>query len=162
MSKLSRAFSAARRRHHFGADLLLDRAQIEKDRLAPELVASKVPHNQSSHPYALSGGLQTEKITTVRSAPFILGDDALVIRGKDSLHADLEVGKASPVFAITFGHLLGANEGLGHASNIVKAVGGHSVEEILHIVRAFCLDVLAKHRESSLRYPHLACLQTCP
>jgi hypothetical protein len=29
-------------------------------------------------------------------------------------------------------------------------------------VRAFSLDVLAKHRESSLRYPHLACLQACP
>src|SRR6266853_4521225 len=162
MSKLSRAFSAARRRHHLGANLLLDRAQIEKDRLAPELVASKVPYDKSSHSHALSSGLQAEKITTVRSAPFILGHDALFVRGKDSLHADVEVRKTSPVFAITFGDLLGADEGLGHAGNIVKAIGSHSIKESFHIVRAFGLDVLAKHRESSLRYPHLASLQTFP
>src|SRR6266853_681222 len=161
MSKLSRAFSAARRRHHLGADLLLDRAQIEEDRLAPELVSSKVPYDQSSHPHALSGGSQAEVRASMRSAPFVLGHNALVVRCKYPLHPDLEIGKACPVFAITLGHLLRTDEGLGDTGNIVKAIGGHPVKEILHVVRTFCIDVFAKHGKSFLGYPHLVILWAC-
>ena len=93
--------------------------------------------------------------------PFVFRHDALVIRRKESLYADFEIGKASPMFPISLGHLFRADEGLRHATNIVKAIGGHPLKELLHIVRALGLDMLAKDGEPFLWYPHPASLPGC-
>src|ERR1700736_4676451 len=109
---------------HLCADLFLNRSHIEKDSLAPELVPLKVPDDEGAHSHTLSCGRQAEEFTKVRSAPFILGYDAFFVRGQYLLHTDLEVGKAGPVFSISFGHFLRTNEGLGNRGNIVKTIGG--------------------------------------
>jgi hypothetical protein len=62
------------------------------------------------------------------------------------------------MFRVSLRHLLGADEGLRHAANIVEAIGGHSPKQLFHIVRALGLDVLAKNSEPFLWYPHLATL----
>jgi hypothetical protein len=90
----------------------------------------------------------------MRPAPLVFGHDALVIRRQEPLDPNLEIGKAGPVFRVSLSHLLGTDKWLGHAANIVKAIGRHSLKKLLHIVGAFGLDVLAKDGEAFLRYPH--------
>ena len=97
----------------------------------------------------------------MRSAPLVFSYNALVIRRKEPLYADLEIGKAGPMFRVSLGHPLGADEGLRHAANIVEAIGGHSPKQFFHIVRALSLDVLAKNGEPFLWYPHLVSLPDC-
>ena len=97
----------------------------------------------------------------MRPAPFVFGHDAFVIRRDKPFYSDLEIGKAGPMFQISLGHPLRSDEGLRHAANIVKAIGGHSFKEFLHIVRALGLDVLAKDGEAFLWYPHPVNLPDC-
>jgi hypothetical protein len=101
-----------------------------------------------------SSGPQAEERAPMRAAPFVFGHDAFVIRRQEPLDANFEIGKAGPVFGVSLGHLPGPDKWLGHAANIVKAIGRHSLQKLLHIVGAFGLDVLAKDGEAFLRYPH--------
>jgi hypothetical protein len=106
----------------------------------------------------LSTGSKAEVRAQVRPAPFVFSHDALVIRGEEASYPDFEVGKSGPVFPIALGHLLWPDEGFRHAANVVEAVGRHALQERFHVVRAFRLNMLAKHGETFLRYPHLGIL----
>jgi hypothetical protein len=146
---------------NLGADLFLDRAHIKKNRFAPELVPSKVPHDQSPHAHTFPRRPKAEERASMGPAPFVFGYDALVVRRKEPLYTDFEIRKTCPMFPISLGHLLRADEGLRYAANIVKAIGGHSRKELFHIVRAFGVDVLSKDGEPILWYPHLVNLPDC-
>ena len=155
MSNSNRACPAGCWCHDLCANLLLDRAQIEKYRLAPELVPSKVPDDQRANPNTLSGGSKAKERPAMRPTPLVFGHDALLVRGKEALYSDLEIGKTCPMFEITLGHLFRADKGLWHANDVVEAIGRHPVKESFQILSALRLDVLAKHGHSFLRYPHL-------
>jgi len=94
-------------------------------------------------------------------APLVFGDDALVIRRKEPLYPNLEIGKASPMFPIPFGHLLWSDKWLGHATDVVKAIRGHSFQKLLHIVSALGMNMLAKDSETFFWYTHLVYLPDC-
>ena len=94
----------------------------------------------------------------MRPVPLVFGDNALVIRRKEPLHPNLEIGKASPMFPVPLGHLLWSDKWLRHTTDIIKAIRGHSFQKLLHVVGAFGLDVLAKDSETFLWYAHLSYL----
>src|SRR5215467_12380113 len=113
-----------------------------------------MPHDDSAHAYRFAGRGPPEEGAEMRAAPFVLGYDARFIGTQDPPYSDGEIRKTFPVLAVALGRLLGTNERLRHAGDVIEAIRGHASEQCLHVMLALGANVFAQNRHPFCRYLH--------